>query len=398
MSITNKHSGYRLAAAVTLVLLGIALIRFFWPVPVVTPAINNINVDSGSKVRLPWPSYGQSAIGAEGFGLLDTGGSQTPVPIASIAKIITALSVLKKYPLSVGQQGPIITLSDRDVQVYQTYASSGGSVVRVTAGETLSEHQALQAMLLPSANNMADSLAVWAFGSLSAYVNYANGFIKNLGMDQSVIADASGFSDKTKATASDLILLGLTALKNPVLSEIVSQRQIELPVAGVIYNTNWLLGSDGVIGIKTGNTDQAGGCYLFAARRVIDGHDINLIGAVLGQPQLNDAIKASDSLIRASDSGFEQLSLIRKNQVLGYYQTVWGARAQFVSSKDLSLFAWKGQAIKIITLPSAIKAPQPSGADVGTVTAQYGQQAISSPLFLNNNLAKPSIWWRLTHH
>ncbi|MGH7234242.1 MAG: D-alanyl-D-alanine carboxypeptidase, partial [Candidatus Saccharimonadales bacterium] len=153
---------------------------------------------STQPADLPWPNYGESAVGLLGSGVISTHGQQTPLPIASVAKLITALVVLNKYPLSIGQQGPTITLDTTDYGFYTTYVSEQGSVVPVYSGEQLSEYQMLEAMLVPSGNNIADSLARWAFGSVAGYDSFANTFVNQLGMKNTLVAgDASGFLPAT---------------------------------------------------------------------------------------------------------------------------------------------------------------------------------------------------------
>ena len=117
--------------------------------------------------RLPWPAYGQGAYGVAGGPVLATHGVQKPVPTASVAKLITVLCVLKKLPLTPTTDGPTITLRKSDVAIYDKYVAEDGSVVPVRAGQRISERTALEAILLPSANNIADSLAIYAFGSLA---------------------------------------------------------------------------------------------------------------------------------------------------------------------------------------------------------------------------------------
>ncbi|MDB5181947.1 MAG: peptidase D-alanyl-D-alanine carboxypeptidase 1, D-alanyl-D-alanine carboxypeptidase, partial [Candidatus Saccharibacteria bacterium] len=112
------------------------------------------------NVHIPWPTVGQAAFGADGYGLLATHNEQKPAPTASVTKVITALSVLEKMPLKKGDSGPMITLTDKDVAIYNKYVAKDGAVVPVTAGEKISEYQALQAMMLPSANNIADTTAI----------------------------------------------------------------------------------------------------------------------------------------------------------------------------------------------------------------------------------------------
>lgn len=388
----------KLVLIITVAIVALAAYLYLRPVPVISPVSQIASVPKTQAIALPWPAAGQAALGAQGYGLLASHNTAAPVPIASIAKVITALAVLKQKPLATGSQGPTITLDSTDVGFFNYYYLKDGSVANVADGEQISEYQALETMLLPSANNMADSLARWAFGSVSAYVTYANQMVKSLGLSHTVVGDANGFSDTTLSTADDLVRLGEDAMNLPVLAQITGQASAQVPTAGTINNTNFLLGEDGIVGIKTGNTDKAGGCYLFAARRIVGGHTITLIGAILGDtPQLNKAILDAEPLIRASDSGFEPITVVKKSQVLGYYQAPWGASAQLISPKDLSLFVWKGADIKVLNEPDSLSTPAQSGAAAGKVTVQSSQQTASTTSQLSSNLPGPSWWWRLTH-
>ena len=169
---------------IVFIILGVYI---FWtllrPLGDIRPVARTLHLQSGSiSGPLSWPTKGQAAVGINPSGVLASYGLQTPVPIASTAKIITVLSVLKKYPLKLHQTGPVITMSAADVSLYTNYVAGDGSVVPVTDGETLTQYQMLQAILLPSANNIADSLAIWAFGSLENYAKFANSYARQLGL------------------------------------------------------------------------------------------------------------------------------------------------------------------------------------------------------------------------
>jgi len=236
------------------------------PLPTIKATTLTPALASSNKSTIAWPSYGQAAIGVQEYGILERSGHIQPVPTASVAKIMAVLCVLKQKPLESGKQGPMITLTADDVALYDKFVEQGGSVVPVNEGQELSEYQILQAVLLPSANNLADTMVIWAFGSMEAYLQYANNYAKEIGMTQSTFADASGFSEQTVSTAQDLVLMGIKTMQQPVIAEIVSQKEANLPIAGNVKNVNFLLGQNEIIGIKTGNTDAAGGCYLFAAK------------------------------------------------------------------------------------------------------------------------------------
>jgi D-alanyl-D-alanine carboxypeptidase (penicillin-binding protein 5/6) len=385
-----------LALPLVIILLAYAIYAFTRPVPQVGPVSQISSVPKTTAINLPWPAGGQSAIGAAGYGILADHNSANPVPVASIAKIITALAILRQKPITSGQ-GPVVTLDQTDADFFNSYYAKDGSVVQVNVGEQITEYQALQAMLIPSANNIADSMARWAFGSVDSYVAYANQMVKSLGLINTTVGDASGFGDNTTSTADDLVKLGIAALNNPSIASIVSQSSAQIPVAGTVKNVNFLLGTDGVDGIKTGNTDKAGGCYLFAARRTILGHTVNVVGAILAQPDLINTIRSAQPLIETADQGFEQITVVHKDQIMGNYQSPWGAAAQFKSPKDLALMVWKGQDIKILNEPDAVNAPVKSGESIGKLTVQSGQQTAKTNLVLYQDLPNPSWTWRLLH-
>jgi len=191
--------------------------------------------------------------------------------MASTAKMMTALIVLEDHPLALNEPGPTITVTRADVNTFYAQRSQGESVLPVVAGEQLSEYQLLQGVLLPSASNFAELLATWDLGAVPAFVGRMNVKAAALGMSATHYADVSGFSPLSVSIPSDLIKLGQTAMLQPAFAQIVAQSQATLPVAGVVHNLDTLLGQGGVVGIKTGHTDQAGGCFVVAADLTVDG-------------------------------------------------------------------------------------------------------------------------------
>jgi D-alanyl-D-alanine carboxypeptidase (penicillin-binding protein 5/6) len=375
--------------------LGIAGWLYQRPLPAVSAEVVIPQSTSTTSVDLPWPTYGQAAIGAVGYGVLEKNNASTPVPIASITKAITALAILEEKPLQAGQSGPLITITERDLQLYRDYLAQNGSVLPFNAGAQVSQYQLLQAMMLPSANNIADTAAIWAFGSLNNYVNFANLFVKELGMKQTTVADASGFSPQSTSTAEDLVLLGNAALQNPLLAEIINQKEAVFPGVGIAHNVNHLLGVDGIIGIKTGNTDQAGGCYLFGAKRTVAGQPVTVIGAVLGAPTRNIAMEDSRKLIQSVDAGFELITAVRKNQEVGHYEMPWGASVTAVSANELRVLKWKGDPLVTDTDLSSLMSPKNQGVKVGSIKAQNGDSSKSVSVVLAEPVSEPSLTWRI---
>jgi D-alanyl-D-alanine carboxypeptidase (penicillin-binding protein 5/6) len=215
---------------------------------------------------------GQTSYQVAGHGVVSSA-DQVPVPIASVAKVMTAYLVLR------GPQDVSVTVTEEDVADTERRAGQDESIVRVAAGETLSEQQALTAILLPSANNVAVMLARAVAGSQQAFLAQMNDMAHALGMRHTIYTDPSGLDPGTRSTAADQVILAQHAMQLPEFAALVALRSAELPVAGTVHNTDTLLGRDGFVGIKTGSDDAAGGCFMFRVQRA--GGD--LTGVVLGR-------------------------------------------------------------------------------------------------------------------
>jgi serine-type D-Ala-D-Ala carboxypeptidase (penicillin-binding protein 5/6) len=246
-----------------------------------------------------WPASGQAAVQI-GQSQIRVGPNQHAAPIASVAKVMTAYVVLRDHPLRVGEDGPTITLTDADVADTDHRLRQRESVVSIAAGERLTERQALQALLLPSANNIAAVLARWAAGSADRFVAQMNATARSLGMTHTRYTDPSGYDDATVSTAADQVRIVDRAMRLRVFTSIVATPSETLPVAGAVHNTNTLLGRNGFVGVKTGSDDAAGGCFAFRAIRWIDGKRTTITGVVLGQPgrdQVAAGLAAADAMV-----------------------------------------------------------------------------------------------------
>lgn len=230
-----------------------------------------------------WPATGQGAYQVD-HDTPHVSAGQRQAPIASVAKVMTALVVVKQHPLEPGADGPSLSVTAADVADTLQRRTGDESVVPVAEGESLTERQALEALLLPSANNVARMLAAWSAGSVKEFVADMNTESKRLHMDATHYTDPSGLAVETTSTAADQLKLAEAVAKVDVLAQIMAMSSAEIPVAGRVHNTDTLLGHDGFVGMKTGSTDAAGGCFMFRARRVLNGKQVQVIGVVLGQP------------------------------------------------------------------------------------------------------------------
>jgi D-alanyl-D-alanine carboxypeptidase (penicillin-binding protein 5/6) len=270
-----------------------------------TPTTHVLRIEHrGGLGKVPsavWPAYGQAAFIQTGRSQVQAGPNQHPAAIASVAKVMTAYLVLRDHPLRLGQDGPTITLTDADVADTDRRRRQQESVVSIAAGEQLTERQALQALLLPSANNIASVLARWDAGSADRFVARMNATARSLGMTHTRYTDPSGYDDATVSTAADQVRIVDRAMRLPVFASIVATPSATLPVAGTVHNTNTLLGhNNGFVGVKTGSTAAAGGCFAFRAIRWIDGKQTTITGVVLGQPgpnQIAAALAAAAAMV-----------------------------------------------------------------------------------------------------
>lgn len=389
--------------AVTLIAGAYIYYALTLPLPMLQPSERSLQLQATTGVsKLSWPDTGQSAVAVSGTQILETHGKQVAEPTASVAKVITALVALQQKPLAPDESGPSITLSDADVTLYNNYVAVGGSVVPVIAGEVMTQRQALEAMMLPSANNIADSFAIWAFGSLTNYRAAATQYINSLGLkDTHIGTDASGFSPTTTSSAHDLAIIGEKAMQQPVLRQIVNQpNATDIPQTTMVKNVNFLLGMRNIIGIKTGNTDQAGGVYLSASTVQVNDHPATIITAYVGAPTLFQALQSSLPLITSAQTNFNSTSpLLAAHDVVAEYQQPWGGSLPATADTKLTTTAWKGSTVTATASLQPIRANSQAGQVVGIAASPKTafSNSSSTKIILQKTATRPSIWWRLLH-
>ncbi len=346
---------------------------------------------------LTWPTFGRGAVGAVGYdGVLAEHGDQGRVPIASVTKTVTALVVLDKMPIADGEQGPSITLTDADVEIYNQVIAQNGSSARVVVGATLTQRQMLEALMLPSANNYSIMLADWAYGSLDAFLVAANNWLTAKGLTDTYLADSSGLSPKSVSSPANLVEIGKLVLANPVLASVVKEKDAVLPSIGQVSNTNKLLGLNGVIGLKTGTTPEAGACLLFAAEMTVGDSTVTVVGVILGAPNhkvLNDSIL---TLLGTVNSAFHSVTLATPGQEYGSYSTPWGAETSLVSDAQATAIVWQDTPITLTTTARRLTSAE-AGENVGTLTITVGEQKTDYPLTTKTALEEPDTAWRLAH-
>ncbi|MFJ4847229.1 MULTISPECIES: D-alanyl-D-alanine carboxypeptidase [unclassified Streptomyces] len=371
------------------------------PAPELTLTAKSSYTFEGDELSLPWPPQGQAVVEAEGLGRLGAFGEEKPVPIASVAKVMTTYVILRDHPIKKGGDGETVPVDKTAEEQFVSGQAEQESVVKVTEGQKLSEYEALEAVMLPSANNVARLLARWDAGSEKAFVKKMNAAAQQLGMKNTHYTDPSGLEATTVSTASDQVKLGHAAMKNPVFAEIATKIEYRDINGDKQKNYNQLAGYDNVVGIKTGTSTKAGGNLLFAAVREIGGTKQLIIGAMLGQhkaPIIDTVLTRSSTLLQAALSTLTSDTVIKKGDVVGYIDDGLGGRTRVVATKDVTAIGWTGLKvdISVVAAKGGIPHKAPAGTTIGTLTVGNGDSSIKVPVALERDLTQPSFGSKLT--
>lgn len=222
------------------------------------------------------------------------------MPIASLVKIMTAL----------------VTIEHKNLSDYATVDSKADSVgeneMGISEGEAYTTEELLYGLLLNSGNDAAYCLAENVAGSEEEFVRWMNRKAGELGLKDTMFYDPSGLDDRSYSTVSDLAVLTSYALKYQPFRDIVRTVEKELPYSDkhkylYLYNqTNLLTTYPGVMGVKTGYTEEAGLCLSTYA----ENSGKKLIGVVL------DSIDRKGDMILMLDRGFSEFGIIVEHHLL----------------------------------------------------------------------------------
>ncbi|MFE2823096.1 D-alanyl-D-alanine carboxypeptidase [Streptomyces sp. NPDC059271] len=392
---------------VLLLIVIFAVAQAFRPLPAagLTLTADETYTFEGGTLDLPWPGQGQSAIEVDGVGSLGTDGKQTPAPVASVAKIMTAYVILQEHPLKGNEDGEKITV---DQQAEDESKLPDESTAAMSKGQQFTERQMLQMLMIPSGNNVARLLARWDSDSKS-FVAKMNAAAKDLGMKNSTYTDPSGLQKTTVSTAVDQIKLAKKVMQNDVFRSVVGMAKADIPgLDNTIYNNNDLLVQQvGVIGLKTGSSTPAGGNLVWAATKNVDGKTQTIYGAVMNQnagtgkvwDSLHLALTNSQKLIDKVQKSLTTATVVKKGQVVGYVDDQLGGRTPVVATKNMTAVGWPGLKthLSIGAGDAAVPHTGKAGAVVGELTVGDGSsRSVKIPVALKSDLAEPGLGAKLT--
>ena len=346
----------------------------------------------GARPRLAWPGEGEAAVGVEGLGSLGSVGGRRPVPIASVAKMMTAYLTLRRFPLEPGAEGFRVRITAAEAAEQRARAAGGQSTLPVAAGETLSERQLLEALLIPSANNIAALLAVRVGGGTGAFLAQMNRAARELGMSRTTYTDPSGLEASTVSTPTDQLKLARVDLEDPTFAQIVAMPAVRLPVVGRVANLDYLVGHRGYVGVKTGSDEAAGGCLVFARRLTAGGRTFTVIGAVFGQrigEPVHAAVAAADRLASSVVATVKERVAIPAGSKVLTLENAEGRTVAVKTSRALSAVGWPGLPIATQVDFGARRRVTARGERWGVVTL-HGTPAERTPIVAAAPLGRPS--------
>lgn len=349
----------------------------------------------GPEPKIAWPSVGSAAILIPSIGIRETWHDHV-VPIASLAKLMTAYVVLKKLPLALGGTGPCVTVSANDVATYEAMKVTDQSSALVAVGQSLCENVLLDGLLVHSASNYAVLLADMVSGDTTSFVALMNQTAQTLGMRGTHYSDVSGFDNGSVSTALDQGLLAERLMRSPLVRSIVDQTSVTLPVAGTLNSFTPYVGVGNVIGVKSGRTSAAGGCDVMAMTFTLGATTRIAYAVVLGQRggdllgPAGDAALALEQTAIKNEGGF----VLQKGRV--FARIGWASSTTTaVLARNQQFLWWRAtRSVPLTVTMRRFKGTIARGQTVGWVVV-HATREHRYRLVAASTVAPPSLWQRL---
>ncbi len=345
---------------------------------------------------IPVPSVGASAAILVD---LDTGqvlfrkAPEQARPVASLTKLMTALVVLEKE----GTHLDRTVVIDPDA-VFHRGDYGGGSTLGLRPGERVSVDGLLTGLLLGSANDAAEALAIEESGSVSGFVEVMNARAKALGMARTRFASPHGLDDRGHSSAADLLVLLRELSTYPAFRDLIGRRfgvvRSDSARPRRIQNRNvmlWLY--PGASGVKTGSTAAAGFCLMATAHR--RGRELAVVVLGGGDEVFSDAA----ALLNHGFEAYERRTLVDEGEALGSVR-VRGGEVPVVAGDRLTALVAVNAADateRILTVSPDAAYPPPSGSPVGTLRVRSAGATVGRVRIFVADLAPPpeptGSWW-----
>lgn len=362
------------------------------PIPAVALPVEQVSTPPGSVTL---PGIGGAAIAAADGDQIFAGRElDTPRVLASITKVITALVVLEAYPIESGASGASLTLTAADGALPARYRAMNGTIAPAPPGTVVTQRQVIELMMVRSANNYAETLALWAFGSIDAYLAAARSWLDDHGLNGISVGDSTGFSLQNTGTPRDLVELARVALENEVIVEAAAQPSVSVPGVGTFETTNLALGLAGVSGIKTGTLDGIGANLLFSSTIAVGEQPVDVVGVVLGLADQGAVAAAVQTLVGTASDDFRTVTLAEPGTPVATYTAPWGDRAQLVVAEAESALVWGATSTRAAVRAPPLLAGLGPPDDASMVVEIAGQRRPVSLRWVGE-IDPPPLEWRL---
>lgn len=239
-----------------------------------------------------WPQGLPAAFLVPTSGITGTNYHAKALSIASLTKMMTAVLVEQHLPLGTVGDGPVWTVTAQDLAMTASLAHEDGITIAVSQGEQLSERLLLEGLLVHSANNYGVMLAELTGLSESQFIADMNQEATALGMTHTTYVDTNGISPSDRSTPSDQVLVAAQLERYGLLASIVAMTSVHIPGVGEEQSFTPLVGTRGVIGIKSGTLAATGANDVLAIDPTIGGVVTPIYVAVLhvtGYPNITIA-------------------------------------------------------------------------------------------------------------
>ncbi len=316
--------------------------------------------------------------------VLASSGARDHLAIASITKLMTVLVALDRLELA------------DVVEVDPRAAAVGQESIYLPAGERISVRELIEAALIQSANNAADALALAVAPDFASFAELMNAKAAALGLTDSYFVRPDGLdSGGAYSSARDVTTLAEEAMRVPFIRRTVRQVTAVISAGRTLYTWNDLLGVfPGVIGVKTGHTNEAGWSQVAA----VQGEAGTIYATILGSPSRAQRNADLQLLLAWGLSRYRVVDAVSLDRTYAEARLPYGrGTIALVAARPLRLVVRPGRPlVERVVAPAALALPVRRGQVVGRIEIFSGGRLVGRrPLVASRPVARPSVPARL---
>ncbi|QSX05172.1 D-alanyl-D-alanine carboxypeptidase [Sedimentibacter sp. zth1] len=327
-----------------------------------------------------------------------------PLALASITKLMTYTILMDNI-----KEGKLKL--DDEMTISHNAANTVGSVFGMVEGEKIKVSKMIEALLIVSGNDVATAIAENVSGSVESFVFQMNEKAKELGLTSAIFINPNGLPednvtpDQNYMSVRDLYTFVQYVLKTyPEILETTKKPELNLPERNFSKSsTNPLFGIvDGVDGLKTGYTDEAGICLvstLPVGKQGEGTEDYRIISIVMGAQTHPERIEKSQALLDYGRNNFINQKLSVKDTPVDkiYIKNAKITDVDVYTIEDYNKLIKNGETIKSeIVYNEEIKAPIEKGTKIGQIKYSINDEVIKTmDIVVRDDVEKANIFVRI---